>query len=163
MKRKKRKKHRKNASNSSEFFFILACVFVSLSTDWQMLLNNCYQNWVANIWSSMESQQVRKSGFSNLAEHSFLRPIFPVVLKNTNALVSIKIRQRQLQLVVLVDDRSPIHCCYQESFCWYSVSKFHWWTPSSLNLYDETVRVLLKFSCFTELQLILNLTEENRF
>ena len=58
-------------------FFILACVFVSLSTDWQMLLNNCYQKWVANIWSSMESQQVRKSGFSNLAEHSFLRPIFP--------------------------------------------------------------------------------------
>ena len=25
----------------------------------------------------VDSQQVRKSGFSNLAKHSFLRPIFP--------------------------------------------------------------------------------------
>ena len=66
----------KNASNSNDFF-ILACVFVPLSTDWQMLLNKRYQQCVGNIWSSMESQEVRKSVLSNLADHSFLRPVFP--------------------------------------------------------------------------------------
>ena len=116
-----------------------------------MLLKKCYQQWVGNIWRSMERQQVRKSILSNLAEHSFLRPIFPPrIKKNINALLSITIRQRQrqLQLVVFIDDCSPIHCCYQKSFCWHSVSKSHWWTPSSPFITKPPGRVLLKFIQF---------------
>ena len=125
--RKKNKKTGKMPLILLPNFLFWLCVFVSLSTNWQMLLNKCYQQWVGNIWRSMERQQVRKSVLSNLAEHSFLRPIFPPrIKKNMDALVSIRIRQRQLQLVVFIDERSPpIHCCYQNSFCWYSVSKSH--------------------------------------
>ena len=127
-------------------FFILACVFVPLSTDWQMLLNKRYQQCVGNIWSSMESQEVRKSVLSNLADHSFLRPVFPPRIWNINALVSIKIRQRQLQLVVLVDDCSPIHgAVIKRVFVGTVCSNF---IDSSLNLYHETERLLLTFILF---------------
>ena len=135
----------KNASNSNDFF-ILACVFVPLSTDWQMLLNKRYQQCVGNIWSSMESQEVRKSVLSNLADHSFLRPVFPSRIWNINALVSIKICQRQLQLVVLVDDCSRIHGAVIKRVLVGTVCPN--FIDSSLNLYHETERLLLTFILF---------------